>query len=146
MPPISRPPTAASQPSGSLTVRGVELHGTLDHVDFVLPGRLVNTSTIARDLLDRCARKQRYEGTAGRGITNAHVPCGHQRDPITRALLRHLNANFQALLGLSTAHGWLTCHVGRPGADLPDEQTGQGWELDRDPDIYDAHFRPGLAG
>jgi hypothetical protein len=38
-------------------IRGVELHGTLDHVDFVLPGRLINTSTIASDLFDWCARK-----------------------------------------------------------------------------------------
>src|SRR2546422_10477642 len=127
-------------------VRGVELHGTLDRVDFVLPGRVVNTGTIARDLLDRCASKQCHEGTAGRSIANTHVPCGHQRDPIPRALLRHLDTNFQALLGLSAAHGWLTCHVGRPRADLPGEQTGQGWKLDRDPDIYDVHFRPSMAG
>jgi hypothetical protein len=104
----------------------VQLYGTFDHVDFVLPGHWVNTSTIARNLLDRCTRKQRYESTAGRGIANPHVPCGHQRDPIAGALLRHLDANVQALLGFSTAHGWLTCHVGRPGADLPDEQTWQG--------------------
>src|SRR5262245_52960191 len=73
--------------------RGVELHGTLDHTDFVSPGRVVNPGTVARNFLDRCARKQRHEGTAGRGVANAHVPCGHQRDPITRALLRYLNAN-----------------------------------------------------
>jgi hypothetical protein len=77
-----------------VNVRGVELYGTLNHVDFVLPGRLVNTGPIPRDLLDRRARKQRYQSTAGRSIANTHVPCGHQRDPITRALLSHLDTNF----------------------------------------------------
>ena len=109
---------------GLVDVRGVELHGAFDHVDFVLPGRFVNTSTIASDLLDRCASKQRHQGTAGCGIANPHVTCRHQRDPVTDALLRHLDANFQALLGLSATHGWLTCHVGRPRADLAGEQTG----------------------
>jgi hypothetical protein len=63
-----------------------------------------------------------------------------------RALISHLDANFQALLGLNAAHGWLTCHVSSPKADLPDKQTGQRRELDRDPDIHDVHFCPGLAG
>jgi hypothetical protein len=79
---------------GLVDVWGVELYGAFDHVDFVPPGGLVNTCAIASDLLDRCAGKQRYQSTAGCGIANPHVTCRHQRDPVTDALLSHLDANF----------------------------------------------------